>query len=199
MMSTAKWLEPVSIAEYLAGERLGTIKHEYVAGSLYAMVGGRVQHNVIAANALIALGSQLRGQRCRPFNSDMKIRIELPTHTRFYYPDVSVVCESNGPEATYQDRPVVVIEVLSRSTYRTDTGEKKEGYLAIPSLKVYLLVEQETARVLVCRRSGEGFETERYLDRTAVIPLPEISASLSLADLYEAVEFSPEPDPDDDG
>jgi Uma2 family endonuclease len=86
----------------------------------------------------------------------------------------------------------VVIEVLSESTRRIDLGEKKNAYLAIPSLKVLLLVESDLAYVLVYRRRPEGgFAKEVHEGREVVIPLPEIEASLPLADLYERIVFPP--------
>jgi Uma2 family endonuclease len=115
-MSTTRKHEPISIEDYLAGELVSRVKHEFVAGVVYAMAGARNLHNVIAMNAAGILHARLRGKKCRPFNSDTKIRIRLPTHTRFYYPDASVVCRPNSPDDSFQDEPTVVLEVLSRST-----------------------------------------------------------------------------------
>lgn len=86
----------------------------------------------------------------------------------------------------------MVIEVLSESARRVDLGEKKDAYLAIPSLKVLLLVESDLPYVLVYRRRPEGgFGTEVHQGPEAVVPLPEIEASLPLADLYERIAFPP--------
>src|SRR5436190_16386313 len=87
-MSTARKLNLISVEDYLAGELSSPIKHEYLGGVVYAMAGARNAHNLIASNTLVALGARLRGKRCRPFNSDTKIRVRLPAHVRFYYPDV---------------------------------------------------------------------------------------------------------------
>ena len=102
-----------------------------------------------------------------------------------------VVCQPNPSGDHFQDLPVVVIEVLSESTRRADLGEKRDAYLTIPSLKVLIFVESENAAVIVHRRKPEGgFAVEAHSGLDAVIPLPEIDASLPLADLYEQVEFS---------
>ena len=127
-----------------------------------------------------------------------KIRVRLTSHVRFYYPDVSVICKSNRPDESFQDEPVVVVEVLSRKTRRTDLGGKKDAYLSIPSLSVYLLVDQELAAVVAYRRTEQGFVREVYADLSDVIPLDEIGAELPLAEIYDGVEFSPEPDEEDD-
>jgi len=183
---------PVSIDDYLAGEELSEVKHEYLGGTVHAMAGGTNDHGAISFNALLSLGKRLDGKQCRPFTSDTKVRIEFSDHIRFYYPDAQVVCLPNPGGDHFQDRPVVVTEVLSESTRRTDLGEKRDAYLSIATLKVLLLVGSDGAYVLVHRRRPEGgFAAEEYKDLEAVIELSEIGAALPLAELYERIEFPP--------
>ncbi len=189
-MTAAKQIELVSVEDYLAGELVSEIKHEYSGGYVYAMAGARTVHNRVAINWVLAIGQRLRGGPCEPFNSDMKVRVPFPTHTRFYYPDGMVVCEPNPPESTYQDRPVVIAEVVSETTRRIDEGEKREAYLTIPTLMAYLVIETDQPRVVVHRRTDSGFIAEAYEGTAAVIPLPAVDAELPLAELYERVEFS---------
>ena len=197
-MTAAKKLNLITVEDYLAGELASTVKHEYLGGIVYAMAGARNVHNIIATNTLASLHQRLRGKRCRPFNSDTKIRVRLPTQPRFYYPDVSVVCRPNPPDDSFQDDPAVIVEVVSRATRRIDEGEKKDAYLTIPTLSVYLLVEQESAAVVAFRRTEQGFERELYQGQSGVIPLPEIEVELPLAEIFEGVEFTPEPPLEDD-
>lgn len=192
-MTGAKKLNRVSIDEYLAGEEISPGKHEYVGGAVYAMVGTRNAHNIIAGNAFATLWNRLRGQPCRPFNSDTKIRLRLSSETRFYYPDVSVVCRPNPQTEPFQDEPVVVIEVVSRRTRRIDEGEKRDAYLTIPSLHLYLLIEQDAPAVAAWRRTEAGFVLEEYKDLDAIVPMNEVHACLPAAELYDGVIFSPEP------
>jgi Uma2 family endonuclease len=193
-MSAAKKLNLVSEKDYLAGELVSVIKHEYLGGMVYAMAGAINRHNIIGRNTLIAFGSLLRNKRCQPFNSDTKIRIRLPNQVRFYYPDVSVVCESNSEYESFQDNPAVVLEVLSKSTRRIDEGEKKDAYLTIPSLCLYVLIDQELPSVVVNRRTPQGFVREVYEGMDAKIPMSEIETELPLAEIYRGVVFSPEPE-----
>jgi Uma2 family endonuclease len=196
-MSAAKKLNLVSVEDYLAGELISPVKHEYLGGVVYAMAGARNAHNLIASNVLGSLHARLRARRCRPFNSDTKVRIRLPTQVRFYYPDVSVICRPNPQSDSFQDEPAALVEVVSRSTRRVDEGEKKDAYLTVPSLSVYVLFEQETAAAIVFRRTEQGFVREVYEGLDAVIPLDEIETVLPLAEVYDGVEFRPEPEDGD--
>jgi Uma2 family endonuclease len=100
-----------------------------------------------------------------------------------------VVCEPNPPESSYQDRPVVIAEVVSDATRRIDEGEKREAYLTIPTLTMYLVIETDRPRVVVHRRTENGFVAEAYEGTGAVISIDAIGAELPLAELYERVEF----------
>jgi Uma2 family endonuclease len=181
----------VSPEDYLEGELHSDVKHEYLSGAVYAMAGARNLHNDIATNVLGMLHARLRGKPCRPCNSDTKVRIRLPDQLRFYYPDAQVTCHPNPPDDTFQDQPILVVEVISESTRRADEGEKLHGYCAIPSLENYLLVESERALVIGYRRTPEGFVRDVHSGLGAVIPLPAIDATLPLAELYERVVFPP--------
>jgi Uma2 family endonuclease len=198
MTAARKW-NLVSVDDYLTGELASPVKHEYLGGVIYAMAGARNLHNLIATNTVVALGVHLRGKRCRPYNSDTKIRLRQPSEVRFYYPDVSVICRPNPPTDSFQDEPSVLVEVLSDRTRRIDEGEKKDAYLTIPSLSVYVLIEQETPTVKVYRRTENGFVREVYQGLDAVVPLGEIEINLALAEVYDGVEFVPEPNRDETG
>ena len=189
-MTAAAKLRLLSVEDYLEGELRSPVKHEYLGGVVYAMAGARNVHNLIASNVLGTLHARLRGKHCRAYNSDTKIRVRLPSQTRFYYPDVSVICRPNPQSDSFQDEPAVLIEVVSKSTRRIDEGEKKDAYLMIPSLAAYLLVEQERAAVVVFRRTETGFVREVHEGLDAVLPLGEIDIELPLAEVYDAVEFS---------
>ena len=192
MMSTVRKIDFISVEDYLAGEQRSSVKHEYVAGLVHAMVGARNAHNIIASNALGSLFSQLQGKPCRAFNSDTKIRVRMSNQTRFYYPDASVICRPNPQSDVFQDLPSVIVEVLSESTRRIDDGEKREAYLTIPSLTHYILLEQSAIGAVVYERRSAGFERRVLTELTDSIPLPELHISLSLAAVYDGIEFSDE-------
>src|SRR5436309_8809596 len=104
----------VSVEDYLEGERVSEIRHEYVGGYVYAMAGASDDHNRIAGNIYSALHQRLSGRRCEPFMADMKLKI--PGSQAFYYPDVLAVCDPSDNEKYFRERPTVVFEVLSPET-----------------------------------------------------------------------------------
>jgi Uma2 family endonuclease len=191
--ATSKGLR-ISVEDYLASELASPVKREYVGGMIFAMAGARNAHNVIAMNILGVLFGKLRGKPCQPFNSDTKVRVRLRNEVRFYYPDAFVVCQPNRQSESFQDTPAVIVEVLSRTTRRTDTTEELDAYLTIPSLSLYLLVEQEECAIAAYRRTDQGFVRESYTQMSDIISLTEIGAELPLAEIYERVEFTPETD-----
>lgn len=188
-MSSLQQPLPITVEQYLEGERLAEVKHEYLGGEVHAMAGATNRHNEIALSFAATFRSVLRGKPCSAFNSDTKVRIDLGNHIRFYYPDAMVVYQKNKNSDHWQDRPVVVVEVLSESTRRIDLTEKREAYFAIPTLRVLIFAEPDQPALVVHRRDGEGFAREEHTGLDAVVPLPEIESALPLAEVYEGIEF----------
>lgn len=180
----------ISIEDYLEGEERSEIKHEYLEGLVHAMSGGTFNHARISGNICGKLLAKLEGKPCQPWNSDTMLKVERSRQTRFYYPDCQVICQPVPGTGRFSDSPTVLAEVLSESTRRIDTGEKKEAYLTIPSLKVLMLVDSEQKQVTVYRRSPSGeFEVEGYAD-SGTIALAEIGAEISLEEIYRGVELA---------
>jgi len=184
-MSTAQGHAYLTPEDFLRGEDGAPHKHEYLNGVVYAMAGGTNRHARIGGNIFGSLYARLRGKRCQPFNSDLLTRVRRDDDLRFYYPDVSVVCEPNALDEHFQDRPVVIFEVLSESTARLDRGEKREAYLTIPSLRVLALVDTEITAVTLWRRTGESWTQEDASAPDEVLAFPEIDCELPLAEIYE--------------
>ncbi len=153
-MTSVRKIEWLSPEEYLEGEKRSTIRHEYVAGQLYAMTGASDTHNLIAGALYATLRAHLRGGPCRVFIADMKVR----TAEAFYYPDVLVSCDPADTEPYYKTRPGLIIEVSSPSTERADALEKRIAYQSLESLQEYALVSQERPEVLLYRRTSEGWD-----------------------------------------
>ncbi len=137
----------LSPEEYLERERTSELKHEYDNGYVVAMVGASRAHNLIALTLAAEIKQHLGGTPCRTYMSDMKVRIQTDRHDLFYYPDVMVSCDDNPPSEYYEDKPILIIEVLSPATEIRDKLEKLSSYCSIPSLFEYVTVAQDRVEV----------------------------------------------------
>jgi Uma2 family endonuclease len=152
---------PISRDEYLQGELASKIRHEYVAGNVYAMSGGTLNHQRIAGNFMRLAGNQLAGKPCFPTGSDFKLRVPLGEgEEAFYYPDGMIICIPVPGDALFTDSPSVILEVLSPNTRRTDEVQKFRDYVTIPTLETYILAETDSPLLTLHRRDGESFRRE---------------------------------------
>ena len=166
-MSLAALHHSVSVEEYLAGEQIAEVKHEYVNGEVYAMVGVSDRHETIAGNLYIALRNALKGGACQVFFGGVKVRVRVASDDRFYYPDIMVACDPSDRDPYFRARPLLLMEIFSPSTERIDRTEKTEAYRQIDSLQEYLLVTQDQRRVEVQRRKN-GWNAEVFESRGSV-------------------------------
>jgi len=173
---------------YLAWESEQSERHEYVNGEVFLMTGTTTAHNVIGSNFRVALRNGLRGKPCRVYMESIKLRVEAANC--YFYPDLMATCSAGDrQQPLVQSEPTVVVEVLSESTAAFDQGAKFEAYRKLPSLREYVLVAQDSARVLVYRR-GEGVEwiVHPYgVGETVRLPSLELSIPVDL--IYEDIGF----------
>jgi len=167
--------------EYLEGELRSEVRHEYVDGQVYAMVGASRAHGRIVAALGYALMPKAREKGCQLLLSDMKVRLNFAGQEVYYYPDVVLVCDPADAATYYTERPCLIVEVLSESTERIDRREKLLAYQELPSLEAYLLVAQDARRVEVFRRST-GWRHELHTE--GAIELPCVDSPLALDDIY---------------
>lgn len=176
----------VSVEEYLRGEPLSGVRHEYIGGQVFAMAGATQNHNAISGNFFGHLWSHLRGKSCRVFMSDMKARLMAFQQDVFYYPDVMVSCDERDTNAQFIKFPKLIIEVLSKSTQRVDRLEKFSHYVTIPTLEEYVLAEQSRLAITIFRRRTE-WKPELFEDPQAHITLESVELKLPLKEFYENV------------
>ncbi|MDD5579204.1 MAG: Uma2 family endonuclease [Methylobacter sp.] len=172
----------ISEEDYLAGELISEIKHQYIDGYVYAMAGASRNHERIAGNVFGELRNFLKDKPCEPFSSDLKIKVG----SQFFYPDVMVVCAEDKQHDYYTESPVIVVEVLSKSSRRLDETTKRISYQNIPSLKEYVLIEQDFVDVEVCRKS-EGWISNHYFMGDSVL-LEAIDLTLTVEEIYARVD-----------
>lgn len=177
-----KQQEWLSEEAYLQSELLSEVKREYIDGAVYAMSGASKNHQRITANVLSGFLTHLMNSPCEPFASDIKVKVG----SKFFYPDVMVVCKDDSVNEYYTESPKIIVEVLSKSTRRMDETAKKFAYQTLPSLQEYVLIEQDFVDVEVCRRS-EGWVSQHYFLGDSV-SFDSVGVTLSVADIYQRVE-----------
>ncbi len=188
-----------TLEEYLELDKNSEEKYEFFegmvrgVGEVYAMAGGTIEHNTIAANVIRALGNKLEGTPCRPLTSDA--RIKVPTALPYHYPDVTVVCgepiieELQGQQMLLN--PVLIIEVLSDSTAAYDLGKKFSAYQSIPSFCEYLLIAQDRPHVIQhVRQEGGKWLRSEYHRLDATVALESLNLTLSLSEIYQRISFA---------
>ena len=170
--------------DYLEAESSGDVKHEYMGGHVVAMAGASKNHERIARNMIIALtlGLKQRGSSCKVFGSDIKVK----TADNYFYPDGMVVCDDSTDSDYFSEAPVMLIEVLSKSTRRMDQSTKRLAYQNIPTLAEYVLIEQDLAEVEVCTRH-RGWRSYKYFPGET-ITFESIGVTLLVEALYEGVD-----------
>lgn len=172
----------ISEGEYLAGELISDIKHEYIDGEVYAMTGASANHGRIVGNLFARLHAHLAGTPCDVFAADMKVK----TEHAFFYPDLIVDCTKQKGDIYFTESPLVIVEVLSKSTRKWDQTLKRIAYQSLPSLQEYVLIEQDFVDVEICRRAHHWQSEHHYLGQE--ITLSALALSLAVADLYAKVD-----------
>jgi len=176
--------------EYLAFEREAEDKHEFIDGEIVAMAGASREHNLIGTNTTIILGVQLRGKGCEIYANDMRVRMKKG---RYGYPDIVVVCEKPNfadDEFDVLLNPLIVVEVLSKTTRFRDKTEKLKTYQKMESIRGILLIEQTEPRIEHYIKQTPNqwlLRIYEYLGETIV--LESLGCELPVAEIYAQIEF----------
>ncbi len=179
-----------SVKEYFEIEKNSDIKHEYIYGEIFAMVGASRNHIRITTNLTTKLQNQFHSSTCETLGSDTRIR----TNAHLYrYADVSVACNAEFEIFEGLDsliNPILIAEILSRSTARFDRDTKFREYQQIESFRYYLLVAQnEVLATLFTRQENNMWTSQNFSNLDDVIELPVINSRLNVRDVYLRVQF----------
>lgn len=189
-----------TIDEYFVAEQLAGQKCEYHNGHItlfdevYGMAGGTLKHSLASTNTTTAISNALQQaqQQCLVVNSDLKIYISR--ENAFVYPDAMLVCEKptffNNSE-TALTNPVLIVEVLSKSTEAYDRGEKFRKYRTLPSFCEYVLISTERQLVEIFYRPSEHhlWQFSTYAPPQENIILQSIGISIALSAIYKHLDI----------
>lgn len=188
-MGLPKLKTKISIEDYLEGEKISSVKHEYVNGEVYAMAGASDKHHRICANIFTKLDSHLEKSECETFITDMKLKVSENT---FYYPDVFVACDKSPVSSYFREEPILIIEVVSPSTRQTDRREKLNFYQQIPSVQEYVIIEQDKIYLEIHRRQPNGTWITYFYnhdDDDEIIDFQSVGMKITLDEIYRRVKF----------
>ncbi len=186
--------KPMSLAEFLEWEERQELHYEFDGAEPSAMTGGSAAHADIQANLITAFRNRMRGMPCKFYGSDLKV---LVADNSSRYPDGMVVCSPVAPNATAVRDPVVIFEVLSPSTAAKDRIVKAREYQATPSVKRYVMLEQDRIGATVHVRAQDGWSVLVLKDDDA-LDMQEIGLAIPLAEFYEGLAFEAPPVEDND-
>jgi len=183
----------VTAEEYLAMDRASEFRSEFLDGEIIAMSGGSPRHSRLKMSLAIQIGTALRGTSSEAFDSDLRVRVS----PRMYaYPNLTVVCGDLKLDTERGDvllNPTAIFEVLSPSTEYYDRIVKFQHYREVESLQDYILVAQDRVRVEQYTQGVSNTWTlHDYQHPDDVLQIASIGISLTLAAIYERIEFATE-------
>lgn len=190
-MGIERTAQKFTVAEYLAMEETAEYRSEYFEGEIFAMSGGTGNHSRIAVDTMNSLSRQLSNGSCEVFDSTLKIRIQ--NSMAYFYPDLSVVCggaEFEDESELILKNPILIVEVLSKSTEAFDRGKKFHRYKQITSFREYVLISQDEPHVDISFKTDEGiWQLDSYEGLDAEMELRSLGVKVRLADIYGRVKF----------
>jgi len=178
-----------SVEEYLKILEESPVKLEYGNGQIFSKVGGSFNHSLIANNINLTISFALNAQNstCFGLNSDIQVFIE--TADSIVFPDGAFMCSDPDFSETKINaitNPVLVIEVLSKSTSDYDRGAKFRKYCSLPSFQEYVLIDQYQPIVDTLFRADNkswNMVTTIGLDKT--IHLRSLDVTIRMEDIYK--------------
>lgn len=192
MLTIAESIKTWTVTEYLSYEKQQGEKYEYRDGSILIIAGGSINHNRIAQNLCKYLDNALENQpQYQVFGSDQKIY--LPKYNFYVYADALVVAAS--PIVAVEDtqaitNPIMIVEVLSKSTEQADRNQKFLAYRSLTSLLEYVLVRQDAPEVLTFfRTQSDLWQEEEFIGLSSDARFKSLDVVLPLEAIFRRVEF----------
>lgn len=187
-----------TLEEYFDLEMRSEERYEYFNGEVFCMSGGTPAHDRINMNMIVDLSNKLRGGSCLLFSSN--VRVKVPAAPPYRYPDLTATCAApiyeqiGGIDSI--TNPQLIVEVLSMSTEAYDRGDKFTEYKSVESFREYLLVAQHRPHITHYVKDSSGEWSYKEINgMDASLRIATLDCELHLRDVYENVEFIPQPEP----
>jgi Uma2 family endonuclease len=174
----------LTLDEFREWESQQPSKHELIGGEIVAMTGAKARHVRVVGRLLERLRRHLRGRPCEALSNDLRVTVPLGDA---FYPDIVIVCGDDRPgdDDDEVDSATVVVEVLSPSTAQIDDTRKRWGYLSLPKLVHYVLIEPSEPFCEVVTRDPDGsYRGRKLAAEDDLLELPAIGFACRLGELY---------------
>lgn len=190
-MTVALRQPPMTRDEFLEWAQAQEGRYEFDGFQPVAMTGGTRNHSQICQNIYFALRSRLGGTGCRVLGPDAGL---ATTGDAVRYPDALVTCTKSPGSALLIPGVVVVFEVLSPNSERTDRIDKPREYRAVPSIRRYAILEHRSIGLTVfSRNTGTADWTATTLTMGETLDVPELGISVPVGEFYEGVDLPGSP------
>lgn len=158
---------------------------ELINGQIVAMAGGTLGHSALTVRMLQKLENFFESDlpQCRAVGSDFYAKVNK---YQARSPDFMVVC-SGLLSDTYSENPVIIGEVLSKSTAKTDWTEKLAEYKSIPSVREIIFISQSEKKVWVYFRGGSLFGWSQKEYHEGLIEFDSVGFVIDVDDIYKRV------------
>ena len=177
---------PSTAADYLAWEIEQPDRHDFVDGEVYAVSGGEDRNATVALNVYIALRQHLRGTKCSVYVTE--VRLHVRARDNYFYPDVMVTCsDADRASRLSKSDPILIVEVLSKSTEAYDRGEKFANYRAIDTLCEYVMIDINSRCVDLHRKGTDGLwvlHPSEMVHVGAILTLESVKLKIDSATLF---------------
>ena len=173
-----------SVEEYFELEKTSEIRHEFINGDIIAMPGESKKANEIAGNIYVSLRNSFKKRALKVYNHDVRLMLE---NNRYRYPDIVVAPTIDDEDSHAITQPVLIVEVFSENSVKTDTVDKLREYSTLPTLQYYLIVSQEEPFVEIYAKNADKWEFSYFTDLQESIELTALDASILMGDIFEGI------------
>ncbi|MBS9395665.1 MAG: Uma2 family endonuclease [Dolichospermum sp. LBC05a] len=188
IQTSSKYYTP---EEYLELEEKSEFKNEYIDGEIIPMTGGTTNHNEISGNFYLHFKLKMRNQNYKIYMGDVKLWLQR--YQIYTYPDIMVIQGEpiyQGTGTTQVTNPLMIVEVLSKSTINYDKTDKFRFYRSLPELKEYIMINQYECFIEQFAKNAEGqWVLTEYESVNDILSLKSIDFQIPFNDIYEGVNF----------
>jgi Uma2 family endonuclease len=179
----------MTLEEFLRWDDGTDTHYELIDGFPVAMAPPAEAHRILAVRLVSRIDAALAGRR--PCNAQIEPGVVRPDRADSYYvPDIAVTCEPNEPGRQAMVDPILIVEILSPSTERTDRRLKLPIYQAMESVREIMLIDADSHHAELYRRENDRWGIQLVRGTEASLVLTTVDLRISMSELYEGIALA---------